>query len=220
MFSLTISACYHSSVKVIESELITIDSNIPIDTCFDSFIQPYRATSQIVAQLPIAQLSTSYPPESKELALFYAELIANYLQDSLTFDIAIFNAGSLRTGLNEGIITYSDLIAFSPFNNKFVILALSGKEIKDMIRFLAQEKNKHPFADQNRCILIDTNNQWNTSFVGIEEENIYKVLTTNYLSEGKDNFHFFNPSQVIAESSIFSDKILFDILPKKYPLKQ
>lgn len=217
---LTIFACHRVSVEVIESKLITIDNNISIDSCFDSFIQPYRATSQIVAQLPIAQLSTSYPPESKELALFYAELIADYLQDSLSFDIAVFNAGSLRTGLNEGIVTYSDLIAFSPFNNKFVILALSGKEVKELILFLAQEKNNHAFADLNRCILIDTNNQWNTSFVGIDEANTYKVLTTNYLSEGKDNFHFFNPSQVIEESSIFSDKILFDIFPKKYPLKQ
>lgn len=50
-------------------------------------------------------------------------------------DLALFNAGGVRANLPEGELTYGELYATFPFDNRFARLRLTGAQLRDIVRF-------------------------------------------------------------------------------------
>lgn len=50
-------------------------------------------------------------------------------------DVAMENAGGIRSGIRKGNITYSDLISISPYGNVLIEKELTGSQIMDILNF-------------------------------------------------------------------------------------
>ena len=106
-------------------------------------------------------------------------------QENKQIDFVLQNHGGIRSSLLEGDIKLTDIYKILPFENEIVILELQGETVKEMISFLNQEKNPHPFSGmsikknknliQNR--IIDSNKK-------------YYLATNDYLLNGGDNMFF------------------------------
>ena len=106
-------------------------------------------------------------------------------QENKQIDFVLQNHGGIRSSLLEGDIKLTDIYKILPFENEIVILELPGETVKEMISFLNQEKNPHPFSGmsikknknliQNR--IIDSNKK-------------YYLATNDYLLNGGDNMFF------------------------------
>ena len=106
-------------------------------------------------------------------------------QENKQIDFVLQNHGGIRSSLLEGDIKLTDIYKILPFENEIVILELPGDTVKEMISFLNQEKNPHPFSGmsikknknliQNR--IIDSNKK-------------YYLATNDYLLNGGDNMFF------------------------------
>ena len=46
-------------------------------------------------------------------------------------DVALYNAGGLRSNINAGTITFNDALAVMPFNNTVVVVEMSGQTLLD-----------------------------------------------------------------------------------------
>jgi len=61
-------------------------------------------------------------------------LFTQALYESLPVDVAIHNvAGGLRASLPAGTLTFGDVYALSPFENRAVVLELTGRELRKVI---------------------------------------------------------------------------------------
>ena len=67
-------------------------------------------------------------------------------QENKQIDFVLQNHGGIRSSLLEGDIKLTDIYKILPFENEIVILELPGETVKEMISFLNQEKNPHPFS--------------------------------------------------------------------------
>ncbi len=60
-------------------------------------------------------------------------------------DVAFVNGGGIRTGLEEGEVTYEDLVNVSPFGNELCLVEATGQQILDALemsyRFVETEQN-------------------------------------------------------------------------------
>jgi hypothetical protein len=65
--------------------------------------------------------------------------LANFCTDAfrimLDTDIALINAGGIRENIEEGDITYNDLLRVFPFNNTVCIATLTGCQLIDVLEF-------------------------------------------------------------------------------------
>ncbi len=71
-------------------------------------------------------------PDSSEAPL--GNLMTDALLASLPVDVALHNVrGGIRHGLPAGDLTYGDVYKMFPFDNRVVILDMSGKELREVI---------------------------------------------------------------------------------------
>lgn len=76
-----------------------------------------------------ARIRKSHDHESAEGNLF-ADLMRKARPKA---DVALTNGGGLRADLPEGDLTYGSLFEAMPFDNRFAILPLSGRELRELL---------------------------------------------------------------------------------------
>ena len=81
------------------------------------------------------------PPSTSESPL--ANLMTDALRESLGTDIAIHNVlGGIRSGLPAGPLTFGGVYKMFPFDNRVVIVNLSGREVRDLIASQARKGHR------------------------------------------------------------------------------
>ena len=106
-------------------------------------------------------------------------------QENKQIDFVLQNHGGIRSSLLEGDIKLTDIYKILPFENEIVIIELPGETVKEMISFLNQEKNPHPFSGMSikkNKILIQNRI--------IDSTKKYYLATNDYLLNGGDNMFF------------------------------
>jgi 5'-nucleotidase/UDP-sugar diphosphatase len=138
------------------------------------------------------------------------QLVAQaFLEQGRTFggvDIALQNAGGVRTDLSAGNVTVGNIYTVLPFRNTLVRLTMTGAEIKqtleDAITFvLAASGNTgaYPYGASLRWS-VDLNAPANNRFSNLEVKNstgawvplnptaTYRVITNDFLAAGQDGW--------------------------------
>ena len=113
-----------------------------------------------------------------------------------SIDFCILNSGGIRSIIPQGNVTSRIAFEVMPFENSLYVVGLKGSKIKEMGTYLMAEKKPHPlfgiqfYADKNdlsiKRILINGK--------ALEDDKIYYVATSDYLSNGGDNMTFFKES--------------------------
>lgn len=113
-----------------------------------------------------------------------------------SIDFCLLNSGGIRSIIPEGNVTSRTAFEVMPFENSLHVVGLKGTQIREMAAYLMSEKKPHPlygiqfFVDKNdlsvKRILINGK--------ALEEDKIYYVATSDYLSNGGDNMTFFKES--------------------------
>ena len=106
-------------------------------------------------------------------------------QENKQIDFVLQNHGGIRSSLLEGDIKLTDIYKILPFENEIVIIELPGETVKEMISFLNQEKNPHPFSGMS----IKKNKNLIQNRI-IDSTKKYYLATNDYLLNGGDNMFF------------------------------
>jgi 2',3'-cyclic-nucleotide 2'-phosphodiesterase (5'-nucleotidase family) len=113
-----------------------------------------------------------------------------------SIDFCLLNSGGIRSIIPEGNVTSRTAFEVMPFENSLYVVGLKGTQIREMGSYLMSEKKPHPlygiqfYVDKNdltvKRILINGK--------ALEDDKIYYVATSDYLSNGGDNMTFFKES--------------------------
>lgn len=64
-------------------------------------------------------------------------LIAQSQMERVKADVGIMNSGGIRTSINEGDVTYKDILTVQPFGNMISTVDLTGQELLDYLNVVA-----------------------------------------------------------------------------------
>ncbi|WP_396157273.1 5'-nucleotidase C-terminal domain-containing protein [Flavobacterium sp.] len=167
----------------------------------ENFIKPYRSKidadlNKILANAPetIDKSGEWQTPMGNFLADITFEKSDNVFQmrEKKSIDICLLNNGGIRSIIPKGDVTARTAYEVMPFENNAIVIALKADQIIEMISYIISEKKPHPL--QGMTFTIDNNNQPKNILVQgkpLDDNTIYYVVTSDYLSNGGDNMLFF-----------------------------
>jgi 2',3'-cyclic-nucleotide 2'-phosphodiesterase (5'-nucleotidase family) len=154
----------------------------------DSLISPYKTQMNQEMSEVIAVSTSNYikgRPNSP-LNNWAADALHAFFKDSLPTNAAIIsllNVGGLRSTLNSGEITLSDLYKLMPFDNEVVLVKMPMNSLDSLAKYLLKSGGE-PIAG---AILKQGKLQFTE---GVFSDSFW-IITSDYLYNGGDKMDFF-----------------------------
>ena len=117
-------------------------------------------------------VTSSYISKST-LGSYAVEVMLGYNYNESKFngiDIAIMNTGGVRATITSGDITRADIFEVFPFNNKVVLVNMSGKKLKSLC------------AKNNSYFYIGVSDEYG-SYANFKDNEIYQLAVIDYVFE-------------------------------------
>jgi 5'-nucleotidase len=139
------------------------------------------------------------------------DLIADSVRKAANSDFAFVNSGGIRAPIEQGTITYGNIFRTLPFDNAVVVLNVTGKQLKYMIRIAESgSRGFHPISglkarliapaydapaddlnhngkiepwEINRLLELETSDG-----TSIDDHKTYTVATIDFLVSGGDDY--------------------------------
>ena len=196
--------------KVETSEYILSDtSSIVEDSIVRAKIRPYSEKMEANMGIILAKSAQALEkgiPESL-LGNFVSDLCFERVKREFsstgaqTIDFAFFNNGGLRKSLPAGNVTKGDAFELMPFENELVILTLNGGIANKLLNFMAS-KGGAPVSGVRFVIKNKLATDITINSVAFDSTKTYKVVTSDYLANGGDNFSFLSEALNRESTSI------------------
>ena len=154
-------------------------------------------------RVPVPETGTPEKSGGSQIAPLVAHAFYTRVPDA---DMALINAGALRTDLYPGAISIESINTLMPFAATLVSMQISGTEIRqaleDGIENIAQggSSGSFPYAygiryavdatQQHgaRITQLEFRSRTAATFVPIQDESLYTLVTNSYVAAGKDGY--------------------------------
>lgn len=130
-------------------------------------------------------------PRSPESAL--ANLMTDALLESIDADIAIHNViGGIRNGLPQGDLTFGAVYEMFPFDNRIVLLDLTGKQLREIIAHQVHRNGRRVGFSGMRVSISCSGDQMavvmeRSDGTAIADSDRVEVIANDYLAFGGDD---------------------------------
>ncbi len=162
------------------------------------FAEPLEAfRREVVATLP-APLSLSTCRFTQcELGQLIAGAMLNSIHGA---DVAVMNAGGIRTGLPAGPVTRGQVLEAMPFGNTVATLKLSGADLSAALQRALGQLGRGAFPQWAGLELTGSgfNVRQGEAWVPLEPDRIYVVVTNNFMRGGGDGYTIFRDRGIDA----------------------
>ncbi|MEE8441713.1 MAG: 5'-nucleotidase C-terminal domain-containing protein [Spirochaetia bacterium] len=213
-----------------------------VSPAIDRILAPYRAEMEAMMTTQIGTISTTMPftriPEpfaagQTPTGSYAAWVVAKAFQlTNRAIDVAIQNAGGVRTQFLEGAFTVGDAQIALPFSNTVVMLEMTGAEI---VRVLNQSAwyslnsgstGAFPYAaglrydvdlgggEDDVITSIEVQSRETGAWSPIDLGKVYTVATNSFTALGKDNYLEFETVRE-ADPAKFEDTSINYFVPLK-----
>jgi 2',3'-cyclic-nucleotide 2'-phosphodiesterase (5'-nucleotidase family) len=140
-------------------------------------LRPYQERVQKVMGQKIGELADDF--DEPTLGAFINEV----MQAAAGADVAVQNAGGIRTELRKGPVTMADAYRVMPFDNTLVTVELTGSQIVELLRqtplYVSGVQARWLTREANlREVEVEMNGR------PLDPGRIFKVATNNYLAFG------------------------------------
>lgn len=141
-----------------------------------------------------APMTRSYSEES-----VMGDMVADAMLNAYPeYDFAVTNSGGLRQDIDAGPVTVGELISAFPFPNTIVQLEMKGSDMRQIFEHGAGLTNGILQVSKDVEVVYDENKpigerlvKCNIKGAPLDDNRIYKVLTSNFLADGGDGFLVF-----------------------------
>lgn len=159
----------------------------------DSLIDPYKLKliNEINKELNVATDNLTKDGNETTIGNFMCDAI-KWAYDSVSKQpsdaIVLLNRGGIRTNINKGIVTVNSIFELMPFENEIEAVDIKGSELKKIILMIIEKKH----AFYNLKIQAQKNGTHSANYLGkeIADEQVYTLVTSDFLVNGGDNFTF------------------------------
>lgn len=204
------------------AELIPVDARLDdrIDDSISEILEPYRHGVDSLQNIVVGKCMFEAPRGDERILNFLTDCVAwmgKKLNGGKPVDLAVANRGGIRTPLEKGNITRGGLMEMFPFDNRVVLLDLTGEQLLDVF----QTHYQFPRVGFNRLVSVSVHDGKVTEAyidgVKISPEKTYRIASIDYLANGGDYMAALTQGNRIASS----DRIMnLDIIDYVQSLKK
>jgi 2',3'-cyclic-nucleotide 2'-phosphodiesterase (5'-nucleotidase family) len=189
-----LSQCSHALYPTFDKSQTTgVSKSIANNVQADSLIAPYRRKIQAAMSEIIGTSEAILTKDTLESSLgnFVSDALLTHLKaKNEAIDAFITNTGGLRSVMPKGPVSKGDIFELLPFENELVILTLTGRQMKELFKIMAEKKN---ICEAGMQLVLSRKGELQSGTIGgkaFEESVSYKILTSDYLANGGDNMSF------------------------------
>lgn len=126
---------------------------------------------------------------------------------------SIYNMGGIRSALSKGAITYGDVLAIAPFENKICFLSLTGEKLMDLFRQIAF-RGGEGVSHGTELVICKDGELLSARLHGkeIDPKAEYRVATIDYLIQGNDGLDALSYGTNIVSPQADSNNTRFIIM--------
>lgn len=219
------------NVGMITIDLPTLKSSsalIPVDSRLDDRLSPrtvaiidgFRDRVDSILAVKIHHTPVDLKKSDWTLVNLIADIIAEEGGQLVgkKVDMAIMNKGGLRCDIPAGDITEGKIMEMLPFDNKIVVMEISGKDLLDAFDSMARRRgegiSKTAFApidsSQRKCSDVTVGGK------PVDPDRTYLVATVDYVATGGDYMTPLKNGLIIARSSDILYKDIIRHLNKNF----
>lgn len=195
-------------------------NNAQKDSATDAILLPYKDSLDKLMNVVIGHSDVEMPKEVGKTET----LLGNFMCDlclarinspetknaiGLGGDICLFNNGGIRSSLPKGDLTRKNIFELMPFDNELDIVTISGKQMWNLLRFVAMSGGE-PMAGLRLGVTSEkTPGTISINGQPFDSTRTYNVVTSDYLAYGGDKMDFFkNPVKLTTTGIKIRDAIL------------
>jgi 2',3'-cyclic-nucleotide 2'-phosphodiesterase (5'-nucleotidase family) len=160
-----------------------------------AFIAPYKQKVDSVMNPVLGEIAhdmAAARPESN---------LSNLLPDILVYmskdfgespDFGVYNIGGIRAALVKGQVTYGDVLAVAPFENKICFLTLTGEDVLELFSQMAL-RGGEGVSKGVQLVISNDGKLLSAKLHGrdIDPQAKYRITTIDYLAQGNDQMTAF-----------------------------
>lgn len=183
---------------------------IPVDKRLDDRIDPeaaallskYRTAVDSLKREKIGKSAQEFPAGSQILLNWIADVMHRMGGElvAVPVDLAIVNKGGIRRGMPAGHITKETIMTMLPFDNKLVVMEISGKDLAEACEVMKRR------GGDGISEGFDVN--------AIDPMHTYTIVTIDYLATGGDYMEPLTRGKVIARSKARLDETMIKYIER------
>ena len=181
-------------------DCVHVSPTLPEDPAVAATVARFAAPLDAARRRPIGNASAVLGNEGcREQECAFGDFVADAALDAVHgADVALLNAGSLRTGLPSGALTLGDVMQALPFGNTLATVQLHGRDLRDAVAYGLSRQGWGAFP-----IFAGMRVHWNPatrellrvevrtaagSYEPLDPDRLYTVATHDYLRRGGDGY--------------------------------
>ena len=187
----------HYRLTNVSRTRLVVDARYDVqpDAQAEAFLAPYKhkvdsvmgpvvgyAAHNMAAQRPESDLSNLLPDILMWAAKDYGEKP----------QFAVYNVGGIRSALTKGMVTYGDVLAIAPFENKICFLTLTGDRVTELFEQIAHRGGEG--VSHGVELTITSDGKLRSARLNgepIDPRKTYRIATIDYLAQGNDGLRAF-----------------------------
>ncbi len=188
-------------------KLIAVDGRLDsrVDPAFRAILDPYRNSVDSILTIKIAHAPEALTKESWSLVNYVSDAVGT-IGERLAghpIDIALMNRGGIRCDLPAGDVTQGLMMQMLPFDNRIVVIEISGADLADAFDVMAS-RGGDGISDGSSATVDRATRRASDIVVNgkpIDPARTYTVATIDYLAQGGDYMAPLKKATEIAHSS-------------------
>lgn len=219
LFLLSATACTsHYTLTDVSRQRIVIDKRYDSnpDKYTTLFLAPYKQKVDSVMSPVMGHVARDMAakrPESN-LSNLVADILMWAAKDYNEKPVlAVYNMGGIRAALNKGPVTYGDVLAVAPFENKIAFTTLKGTDLFELFKQIAH-RGGEGVSHGVQLVISEKGDLLSARLNGheIDPQASYRVTTIDYLVQGNDGMPAFKNGTDLVAPQEYSNNSRFIIM--------
>ncbi|WP_257291601.1 bifunctional UDP-sugar hydrolase/5'-nucleotidase UshA [Endozoicomonas sp. ONNA1] len=221
----------NGDLKLVDYRLIAVNTGntevlLAQDPAMLELLSPYQKKGAKMVQEKVGSVDQRLLGERKEVR-FEPTNLGTLLTEAFMVktgaDFAVMNGGGIRASIEEGEITYKDVLTVLPFGNTLSTVEMTGQEVLDYLAVVAiKPANSGAFAHFSGIeMTINGGNVGDVKVAGekIDTGKIYKMALLSFSAEGGDKYPKLTDKPGYIDTGFVDADVLREYIKNNSPLK-
>ena len=207
------------TVRIYAAEEIKHDAELT------SLLQPYQEKGEAGLGIKLG-VSDGVLEGKRDIVRFNPTnlgfMIAEAQRVKVNADVAVMNSGGIRASLEEGDLTYKDILTVQPFGNTVCSIEVSGAELMEYLTVAASKPVDTGAYAQFAGVNVEINNNEliNASINGkaIDNASTYNLALNSFLASGGDGYPKMDELPGFVNSGFVDADVLREFIESNTPI--
>ncbi|MGI9283175.1 MAG: bifunctional UDP-sugar hydrolase/5'-nucleotidase UshA [Endozoicomonas sp.] len=221
----------NGELSLVDYKLIAVNPKnaevkIAQDTAMLELLTPYQDKGAKLVQEKVGIVDQRLMGERKEVRFEptnLGTLLTEAFMAKTGADFAVMNGGGIRSSIDEGEITYKDVLTVLPFGNSLTTVEMTGQEVLEYLAVVAAKPtNSGAFAHFSGLeMMINEGKVNNVKVAGdaIDTAKTYKMAILSFSAGGGDKYPKLTDKPGFVDTGFLDADVLKEYVENNSPLK-